>query len=77
MLILSGCTVRSAAPVALIVGTVLSAVNEGGVLAGGQVTKTTVIRIAVNYTVPYLVASVGYLMACRTPQDTDADDHAN
>lgn len=52
-------------PTALVVGTVLSAVNQGGVVVGGAATTGTWIRVAVNYLVPFLVASVGYLSARR------------
>jgi len=74
ILLCSGRTFRPAAPVALLVGTVLSAVNEGSVIINGQVGTATAIRIGVNYIVPYLVASTGYLMACRTPPDGTRDD---
>jgi len=66
-LVLTGHTLQPAAPVALSVGTLLSGVNEGSVVINGEVSDTTFIRIAVNYTVPFLVASIGYLLACRTP----------
>jgi hypothetical protein len=60
-----GRTFRAAAPVALIVGTILSAVNEGADVANGSFDTATVIRIVVNFAVPYVVASFGYLSACR------------
>lgn len=70
----AGRTFRSAAPVALLVGTVLSAVNEGSVVLAGQVGAATAVRIGINYLIPYLVASVGYLMACRTSPGGSHDD---
>ncbi|NKQ55653.1 nitrate/nitrite transporter NrtS [Amycolatopsis sp. K13G38] len=63
---LQGRTVRTAAPTATVVGTVLSAVNQGAVIAGGHATGTTWVQVAINYAVPFTVASVGYLCACRT-----------
>lgn len=66
-----GCTLRTACPTAALVGTVLSAVNQGGVLLGGTATAGTWIRIAVNYLVPFLVASVGYLSARRVRPQPD------
>jgi len=65
-LVLTGHTLRPAGPVALVVGTLLSGVNEGSVLINGEASDVTFIRIAVNYTVPFVVASIGYLLACRT-----------
>ncbi len=61
-----GATARTAAPTAALVGTVLSAVNQGAPLATGHAGAGTWIRVAVNYLVPYLVASAGYLSARRT-----------
>lgn len=52
---------------ALVVGTILSAVNEGSDVASGSFGEVTVIRITVNFAVPYVVASFGYLSACRAP----------
>jgi hypothetical protein len=64
VLFVRGRTARTAAPVAAVVGTVLSAVNEGHlVLDGGD--AATWIRVGVNYLVPYCVASVGFLSANR------------
>lgn len=64
-LVLRGRTKRVAAPVAAVVGTVISAVNQGDVILTGQADTVTLVRIAVNYVVPYIVASVAYLSACR------------
>lgn len=64
---LSGCTVRTAGPTAVVVGTILSAVNEGAMLWGGHAGVGTWVQIAINYLVPFLVASIGYLAARRRP----------
>src|SRR5262245_11173473 len=64
-LILRGATIRAGLKVALVVGTVLSAVNLGAAIAGGHATDATWARLAVNYVVPYLVASFGFLEAYR------------
>lgn len=67
MLFLGGRTARTAAPVAAVVGTVLSAVNQGDVLLGGDAGPSTWVRVGVNYRVPFLVASFGFLSARRVP----------
>lgn len=67
-LVLRGRTARVAVPVAAVVGTVISVVNQAGVLIGGHPTGLTWVRIAVNYVVPYIVASVAYLSACHRNQ---------
>ena len=61
-----GVTFRTAAPVALIVDSVLSLVNQLHVVLDGDATWATWVRVAVNYAVPYVVASIGFLSACRT-----------
>jgi len=43
-------------------------------MINGQVGTVTAIWIGVNYAVPYLVASIGYLMACRISPDGTYDD---
>lgn len=50
---------------AAVVGTILSAVNQGDVLLGGAAGTGTWIRVAVNFLVPFCVASIGFLSACR------------
>jgi hypothetical protein len=57
--------VRTAWKVAAVVGTVLSAVNQGSVIIDGHATPVTWVRVGVNYLVPFLVSSVGFLSACR------------
>jgi hypothetical protein len=65
-----GATFSTAAPVAIVVGTVLSIVNQLQVVLDGDATWATWVRIVVNYAVPYLVASIGFLSACRArPQE--------
>ncbi|MFI7673202.1 nitrate/nitrite transporter NrtS [Actinophytocola sp. NPDC049390] len=65
VLVLRGRTARVAVPVAAVVGTVISVVNQAGVIVAGDMTGMTWVRIVVNYVVPYIVASVAYLSACR------------
>jgi len=64
-----GATLRTAAPVAIVVGLVLSLVNQLHVVVEGDATWATWVRIGVNFAVPYIVASVGFLSACRKPRD--------
>lgn len=64
-LFLRGRTVRTAVPVAVSVGTVLSLVNQGEVLLDDDAGTGTWIRIGVNFVVPFLVASYGFLSARR------------
>ena len=76
LLIVRGATRRVALPVALVVGTLLSAVNQGAAIIHGHPGGATVIRIAVNYLVPYTVSSVGFLSAGRIDRTADDDSKA-
>jgi hypothetical protein len=68
-LFLAGATLRIAWKVAAVVGTVLSAVNQGSVITDGDATPATWVRVGVNYLVPFLVSSIGFLSACRDRQE--------
>ena len=72
-LVARGRTARAAAPVAAVVGTLLSLVNEGSALVAGTLPPVVLVRIAVNYAVPFVVASTGYLMASRLPPESPAE----
>ncbi len=72
-LVLTGQTFRTAGPVALVVGSILSAVNEASDIIDGTVTAATIVRIVVNFVVPYAVASLGFLMACKVPPPDSVD----
>lgn len=67
-----GVTVRTAGPVALVVGSILSVVNQGSTIIEGAATWVTWVRVGVNCCVPFAVASIGFLSACRS---APADDH--
>ncbi|WP_199434734.1 nitrate/nitrite transporter NrtS [Qaidamihabitans albus] len=69
LLVVRGRTLRRALPVAAVVGTVLSLVNQGSVIFGAGASAGTWLRVAVNYAVPFLVASTGYLSGRRVRQD--------
>jgi hypothetical protein len=69
-LILRGATWRVALPVALVVGTLLAAVNQGSELIAGDADAATLVRMAANYAIPYVVSSVGYLSAQTGPTES-------
>jgi hypothetical protein len=49
------------ARIALIVGVVLTAINQGDVIASGDTTAATWARCALNFVVPFLVSNAGLL----------------
>jgi len=61
-----GATLRTCAPVALVVGSFLSAMNEGDVLVSGTVNKRVVVKLAADLLTPFLTSSTGALLAVRT-----------
>lgn len=62
---LSPSTLRSTIRIALIVGTLLSLINQGHVIAAGDASTLTWIRVAANYLIPWGVSSIGFLSASR------------
>lgn len=63
--LLSGATFRTCAPVALVVGTVLSLVNQGDVLVMGMVGWSVALKVVANFVIPYVTSSTGALLAVR------------
>jgi hypothetical protein len=56
---------------ALIVGTILFAINQLDVVISGAATTATWVKAAVTYLVPFAVANVGVLVASRRPPGDD------
>ncbi len=63
--LLSGATASTCLPVALVVGTVLSLVNQADVIVQGMAGVAVVLKVLVNYAVPFLTSSMGALLAVR------------
>jgi len=47
--------------IALLVGVVLTLINQSGVLFGGHATTITWIRCGLNFVVPFVVSNLGLL----------------
>ena len=56
---------RRSVKIAVLVGTILSVINQGDVLLQGGVTTTIVGKIVLTYFVPFFVASWGALAQSR------------
>lgn len=69
LLIARGATLRVSGRVALLVGTVLTAVNQGSVVVAGDGDAALVLRTAANYLTPFLVSSVSLLLPYRRVTD--------
>lgn len=71
--LLCGATLRTCAPLALLVGTVLSLVNHGDVLVMGTGGGSLTVKICANYLIPFLTSSTGALLAVRRPAEREGD----
>lgn len=58
-------TLRKTTRIALVVGTILSLINQASVIFGGDATAATWLRVGANYLVPFCVSSLGFLSATR------------
>lgn len=60
-----GPLVRRSLMVAIVVGTLLAAINQGNVVIGGDFPDSLAWKIPLTYTVPYCVATFGAIMNAR------------
>lgn len=56
---------RRTVPIALVVGVLLTVINQSGVIAAGDATTLTWVRCALNFVVPFLVSNAGLLSGRR------------
>lgn len=56
---------RRTVTVALVVGTLLTLINQGDHLASGEVDLAVGLKILANYMIPWCVSSIGYISARR------------
>lgn len=57
---------RRTAMIAVVVGTVLTHVNEGDLLLSGAATAAMAVKVAANYLTPFLVSNLGLLSGRRS-----------
>jgi hypothetical protein len=60
-----GALVRRSLRVALVVGTILTAINQGGAIVTGAWTPALAWKIPLTYAVPFMVATWGALTSLR------------
>ena len=61
--------VRRAVVTALVVGTVLTAINQGDRILAGDVTPVVLLKAALTFCVPFVVSTSGALGAARMAPD--------
>ena len=57
---------RRTLTIALVVGTILTAINQADVILRGEASAATVVKGALNYVVPFIVSNLGLLAGART-----------
>jgi hypothetical protein len=65
ILLVCGATARTCLPIALVVGTVLSLVNQADIIVRQGVDSGVLLKILVNFLIPFLSSSAGALLAVR------------
>jgi hypothetical protein len=56
---------RRTITIALVVGTILTSINQLDVILRGDATATTAIKCGLNYVVPFIVSNLGLLTGRR------------
>lgn len=59
--------VRRTLKIALVVGVILTLINQSGVIFAGHATTVTWVRCGLNFLVPFLVSNLGLLAGRRPP----------
>ena len=59
-------TLRRTCTIALIVGCVLTSINQGDVLVEDRATAGTAVKIVLNFCVPFIVSNLGVITGSRT-----------
>jgi hypothetical protein len=56
---------RRTLAIAVVVGTILTAINHADVIARGEATSATLAKAGLNYVVPFIVSNLGLLAGKR------------
>ena len=73
---MTGPTLRRSAVIALVVGTILTAINQGDVLLGGTWSSSLLWKIPLTYVMPFIVAMLGALGNGRAGDERDDQTQA-
>ena len=71
---LKRANLKRTARIALVVGCVLTIINQLDVIARGDATALTGVKIALNFVVPFIVSNLGVLTATRTAAESRAKE---
>lgn len=65
---------RRTSRIALVVGCVLTAINQLDVILAGDATTLTAVKIGLNFCVPFVVSNLGVIAATRTAREPEAPE---
>jgi len=65
---------RRTVRIALVVGVVLTLINQADVIIGGDATAGTWVKVALNFCVPFVVSNLGLLAGKRAEGALTPDD---
>jgi hypothetical protein len=60
---------RRTTRIALVVGTILTLINQADVLLSGEATALTAVKIPLNFVVPFIVSNLGVISGARTERE--------
>ncbi len=63
--------------IALVVGTILTAINQLDTFLGGHYSGWIWVKVGMNYLVPFCVSSIGYITAARQAHRSPDETRAN
>jgi hypothetical protein len=63
---LRAANLRRTIRIALVVGTVLTLINQVDVIVAGDATALTLVKVALNFCVPFVVSNLGVLAGTHT-----------
>ncbi len=68
---------RRTTRIALVVGLLLTTINQGSVIVGGDATTLTWVRCGANFLIPFVVSNLGLLSgrAANAPSRTEESFH--
>jgi hypothetical protein len=64
---------RRTVRIALVVGTILTIINQADVILNGDAVTLTWVKAGLNYCVPFIVSNLGLLAGKRTEIETDPE----
>jgi hypothetical protein len=64
-----GANLRRTLRIALVVGCVLTIINQLDIILHGDATDLTAVKIGLNFVVPFIVSNLGVIAAHRTARE--------